>query len=306
MRNGFGKRKYAYQKLSFEIDTPWYKEYWAYGLGGLLIWGLIALFIQLKTQRQERQKRKLEQEVLNKTKELQDKNEELEKRNTIKSRLISIISHDIITPLKFVTVAGRKLLENKSQMPEELQQETIEEMTETSRELQLLSTNILNWIKYVNENIRMMKGSFSPYNVTQQNLKLFESIAANKKINLKTSLDPSIKIVQYEEPVRVLMYNLLLNAINFSDKGTVKVVGSMEENDFIFSVTDEGVGMSQEQINNILSDEFIISSTNVHKRKGNGLGYLIIKDLLKMIHGSITIESVINKGTTITIRLPAA
>jgi K+-sensing histidine kinase KdpD len=85
----------------------------------------------------------------------------LEKADGIKTRLISIISHDIVTPLKFLTVAGRKLIDKKSRMPQDLQQETLEEMTNTAQELQLLSTNILNWIKYQNENRRLMKERFT-------------------------------------------------------------------------------------------------------------------------------------------------
>ena len=62
--------------------------------------------------------------------------------------------------------------------------------------------------------------------------------------------------------------------------------------------------MTQEQINNIMADHFIISSANVDNRKGNGLGYLIIKDLLKIVRGSLFIHSVKEKGTLVTVRLP--
>ena len=69
-------------------------------------------------------------------------------------------------------------------------------------------------------------------------------------------------------------------------------------------IEDTGVGMTQEQINNIMADHFIISSANVDRRKGNGLGYLIIKDLLKIIRGSLLIQSEKNKGTKVQILLP--
>jgi len=65
------------------------------------------------------------------------------------------------------------------------------------------------------------------------------------------------------------------------------------------------VGMTQEQINNILADHFIISSANVDNRRGNGLGYLIIKDLLKIIRGTLSIKSEKGKGTRVTVRIPA-
>ena len=80
---------------------------------------------------------------LRKQKNCSKKIELLEKSDTIKTRLISIISHDIITPLKFLTVAGKNLLQKKQMMSEEMQNETISEITNTSQDLQLLSTNIL-------------------------------------------------------------------------------------------------------------------------------------------------------------------
>jgi len=76
-------------------------------------------------------------------------------------------------------------------------------------------------------------------------------------------------------------------------------------NNLTLTVEDEGVGMTNDQIKNILSDEFIISSANIDNRKGNGLGYLIIKDLLKMIEGKISIESKKGKGTIITVTFPS-
>jgi signal transduction histidine kinase len=64
------------------------------------------------------------------------------------------------------------------------------------------------------------------------------------------------------------------------------------------------VGMTQEQINNIMSEHFIISSATVDKRKGNGLGYLIIKDLLRLVDAKFVIKSQKNKGTMVSIFLP--
>ena len=61
--------------------------------------------------------------------------------------------------------------------------------------------------------------------------------------------------------------------------------------------------MTQEQIANIMADHFIVSSANLDNKKGNGLGYLIIKDLLKMMDGTILIESEKNKGTTVSVKI---
>jgi len=75
-------------------------------------------------------------------------------------------------------------------------------------------------------------------------------------------------------------------------------------NHVIISVSDEGMGMTTEQVNNIMSDQVVITATRLDTRKGHGLGYLIIKDLIKMIGAEIVIKSEKGKGTIVSIRIP--
>ena len=114
--------------------------------------------------------------VERKTREIQQKNEELEKNNLIKTRLISIISHDLVAPLKFVHLTSKSLLENKHQMDEELYNEMLFEIANSSKELELLSTNILNWIKYQNENRRLKKEEFDLHDMANQVFNIFQGL----------------------------------------------------------------------------------------------------------------------------------
>jgi len=127
-----------------------------------------------------------------------------------------------------------------------------------------------------------------------------------KKLNLQlvNNIAENIIIHQYQEPLRITVYNIILNAINFSDKGSITVDATIADKEMTLSIKDEGKGMTQEQINNIISDTFIITSTNIDNEKGNGLGYLIIKDLLKTLNGKITITSKKNEGTNVYITIP--
>jgi K+-sensing histidine kinase KdpD len=261
------------------------------------------LYIKLRTRQYAIQQRKLEKQVFEKTKELQQKNELLEKSDTIKTRLISIISHDIITPLKFLTVAGKNLLQKKQMMSEEMQNETISEITNTSQDLQLLSTNILNWIKYQNENRRLVKENFNVHELINQVLGVLTSLAKQKQLLLSNEVDKDLALYQYAEPLRILIYNLITNAINFSEKGNIVISSRKEPGNIIISVSDEGTGMTTEQVNNIMGDQVVITAARVDTRKGHGLGYLIIKDLIKMIGAEIVINSERGKGTIVSIRI---
>jgi len=302
--NGFGINNYSYTEIRFKIRTPWNKQWWFYLLVLFALLGIVLLFSYLRTRQYRIRQYKLEKQVAEKTKELQEKNEVLEKNNSIKTRLISIISHDIVTPLKFVTVAGKNLIEKRDRMSVELQQETIIEMTNTSQELQLLSTNILNWIKYQNENRRLAKETFNVHELVNQVFGVLNSLANQKKLRLVNNVDKDLAIHQFFEPLKILIYNLITNAINFSEKGDITIAEQQENEKLIISVQDEGVGMTPDQIKNVMADQFIISSANIDNRKGNGLGYLIIKDLVKMMDASLQINSEKGKGTKVSVLMP--
>ena len=301
-QNGFGNSNFSYREIKFAIRIPWYKQWWFIILAFISVFGSIIAFLELRNRQLQQKQLRLEKLITEKTKELQLQNEVLEKNDIIKTRLISIISHDIITPLKFVAAAARNLVERKQQMPEELQNETVKEMANTAQELQMLSTNILNWIKYQNKNRRMLPEQIRPAEIVAQVVGILAPLAREKQINLVNTIDPALEMHQYEEALRILIYNLLTNAINFTEKGSIRIGAVASDTAYEIFVQDDGMGMTNEQVANLLSAETIISSANTGHRKGNGLGYLIIKDLLKMMDAGISIKSEKGKGTTVTIR----
>ncbi len=300
--NGFGINNYSYKEIRFSINTPWHKTWWFYTLCALVIAGVVLLYLRLRTRQFKLRQKNLEIQVDEKTKELQQKNVVLEKSNSINTRLISIISHDIITPLKFLTVAGKNLKEKRNQMPEELQQETINEITNTSQELQLLSTNILNWIKYQNENRRLLKESFNLFDLVNQVLSILQSLAKQKGLSIENKVDPELSVYQFYEPLKILIYNLLTNSIRFTETGIIEVNASASNGQITVSVNDQGIGMSPEKIKSLMEDDVVITSSNVDNKKGHGLGYLIIKDLLKTMGATLHIESKKGEGSKVSIR----
>jgi signal transduction histidine kinase len=203
-----------------------------------------------------------------------------------------------------VTAAGKNLIEKRKMMPEELQKETIQEMTNTSQELHLLSTNILNWIKYQNENRRMTKEIFSLHEMVKQVLGILNSLAHQKNLLIVNDINPELTIYQYYEPLKILVYNLLTNAIHFSEKGTITIRAEQKQSNIFLSVQDEGSGMPPEKIQSLMEDHVVISSANVDNKKGHGLGFLIIKDLLKTVGASLHIESTVGVGSKISIIIP--
>jgi signal transduction histidine kinase len=105
------------------------------------------------------------------------------------------------------------------------------------------------------------------------------------------------------EPVKIIVYNLLTNAINFSNKGTFTVSACYELDHIVISVKDEGTGMPADLVKNILSDQNAGLSVSTENIKQNGLGFMIFHDLLTMIDGKIGVESSPGAGTAVNIML---
>ena len=303
--NGFGNPHLELMVSSFTILPHWYQQPWSWLLGVCLFSALVITLVRWRTRRFHVRQHNLEKQIAEKTRELQVKNEELEKTDLIKTRLISIISHDLVTPLRFLHLTGKNLIEKKEELTEDLLQEAIGEMATTSKELELLSTNILNWIKYRNEDRRLAKESFDLHELVTQLCSIFNALARQKQLRLINAVDEGLVLYQYIEPVKIVLYNLILNGINFTTEGYIRVSSIRSRDGISLQIQDTGVGMTQDQINNIMADQIIISSANVDNRKGNGLGYLIIKDLLKILRGSLTIRSEKEHGTTVTVWIPS-
>jgi len=137
--------------------------------------------------------------------------------------------------------------------------------------------------------------------MVNQVLGVLNSLAKQKNLKLVNTIDEALQVYQYFEPLKILIYNLLTNAINFSEKGDITISAQPEGDHLTISVEDEGVGMTTDQIKNIMADQFIISSANIDNRKGNGLGYLIIKDLVKTMGAKLRISSEKGIGTKVSV-----
>lgn len=300
-RNGFGENNYYYLTIPFNVGRAWYDN----SLFLILMLGtgiaIIYFFSNYQNRRLLLRQKELELVVQAKTQDLQEQYNVLEKSNRINNRLISIISHDIVTPLKFLTATGRGLYKKKVELPEETQKEILEEIINTSQELHLLSTNILNWIKYQSGNKRLRTESIDAQEVVQQVLSILNPLAKEKGIQLLNNILPTTTFQQFAEPFKILVYNLVLNAIRYSDQGNICVEIQANNGYFSLLVVDTGVGMSPAKIDSLLNDSSPIREKEADQKSGHGLGYLIIRDIVQWMDAQIEITSTLGKGTTVRV-----
>lgn len=302
--NGFGINNYSITSIPFTIATPYYQQWWFRILALFFLFNIGFVYVKLRLRQYRLRDRKLLAMVEEKTRDLNVKNIQLEKNDRIKTRLISVINHDIITPLKFMHYAGKALIVNKGMIDEEEQTQTIAEITQAARDMEMLSSQILNWIIYQNPHERMQKEEFDLHQLVEMIFGVLKFPAKAKNTTLLNEVPVHFVVYQHMEPLRVLIYNIVMNSTNFTKNGSVTVKSNYAKDKIVINVEDTGLGMTAEQIDNLMSDERIIASANVDNKKGTGLGYMIIKDLLNMMDGYLEIKSKKNIGTIVSVFLP--
>ena len=187
-------------------------------------------------------------------------------------------------------MSSKNLVEKREHVSDELLDDSLKVFADTSKELEVLATNILNWIKYQHQDRKLMKESFNLHQTTDQVIRLVAPLYNPKNITIQNNIHPDMEIHQFLEPIKIIIYNLILNAIYFTPvNGLIQINCLKENNSYKLTITDNGIGMTKEQSKNILNRDFIVSSQNVDEKRGSGLGYLIIRDLLKILEADILI-----------------
>ena len=246
--------------------------------------------------------RKKNELLQQKNTQISEQKNELQTLNHVKDRLFSIISHDLRNPL--VTLRSYLMLtDNDSLSAEKKHLFKVQTMNAVSQTGDMLD-NLLAW---ANIQIKNTRANIIPLNCND----LVEDVVSNVKAQAfqkQINIVPQIAVETIPGDYDILtiaLRNLLTNAIKFSsEKKEIKINCSQKADRILISVQDQGIGLSQDQIKNIL-DNKNGSTKGTQGEKGSGLGLFLIKELLQSIHAQLLIESEQGKGSTFIISLPA-
>ncbi|MBP3569850.1 MAG: HAMP domain-containing histidine kinase [Lachnospiraceae bacterium] len=226
--------------------------------------------------------------------------EELSGVETLRTDFISNVSHELKTPLAVIQNYGT-ILQNP-EISEKEQQEYARAITEQTRKLSALITNILKLNRLENQQIFPEK---KEYNLTEQICECllgFEQAWEKKELEIETDMEEDLVICQDAELLSLVWNNLFSNAVKFcKEQGKVAVSVKKEEDSVLVSVSDEGCGISPE-VGTHMFEKFYQGDTS-HATQGNGLGLALVKRVIDIVGGDIHVQSVPGEGTTFRVRL---
>lgn len=225
---------------------------------------------------------------------------ELSGTETLRTDFIANVSHELKTPLAVMHNYGTML--QSPNLPEEKRLEYAKAITESSRRLADLITNILKLNKLENQQIYPQRKA---YNLGEQLCRClldFENIWEKKEIEIDTDIEEDVFIDSDGELLTLAWNNLFSNAMKFTERGgCVSVSLKSEGCHAVVQVGDTGCGISPE-VGRHIFEKFYQGDTS-HSTQGNGLGLALVKRVIDIIGGDISVQSEVGKGSTFTVRL---
>ncbi len=226
--------------------------------------------------------------------------EELGSVETLRTDFIANVSHELKTPLAVMQNYGTML--QSPVLSDEKRIEYAKGITDNSRRLANLITNILKLNKLENQQIFPVSQRFDLSEQICQSLLQFEDVWEQKDIDVATDIEDGVCIYSDSELLELVWNNLLSNAFKFTENGgRVSVVLTANETFAEIKVSDTGCGISHETGTHIF-EKFYQGDTS-HAMQGNGLGLALVKRVVDIMQGEITVESEVGKGSTFTVVL---
>ena len=230
---------------------------------------------------------------------------ELRILNSTKDKLLAIIGHDLKNPFNAITGFSDLMKDSwRSMEPKEVD-EMLHMINQSSLAAHSLLENLLNWARIQTEQLKLNQTSFYLLSSIKEAFSVLRSSTKIKQIDIKIDCNENILMYADYSMVTTIIRNLLSNAIKFSHREGLINVSATENSDFItISVKDNGVGMSEEEVESIFRIENISSKNGTDNEKGTGLGLTLCKEIIQAHKGNISIESELGKGSKFTVMFP--
>ncbi len=225
---------------------------------------------------------------------------ELASTEIMKTDFISNVSHELKTPISVIQNFSA-MLQSEGITDDERKQYALKIHAATKR-LSILVTDILQLSRFENQKIVANKKS---YNLSEQLCRCmlgFEQVWEDKNIELNSDLDDGLELNSDENLLDIVWNNLISNALKFTpENGTVEIMAKKSDGYAVVTVKDNGCGMSDHDVKHIF-DKFYQADTS-HATKGNGLGLALVKEIITLIQGEITVDSSQGIGSVFTVKL---
>ncbi|SDB05228.1 PAS domain S-box-containing protein [Desulfonatronum thiosulfatophilum] len=238
--------------------------------------------------------------------ELLEKERQLETALAERDRFFSIIAHDLRSPFMGFLVFIKMLTERVDKLSLNEIQRLSHDMQESAENLHRLLENLLEWALAQRGEIAYEPGRCDLAEMVDRNIEFIKMVALQKDVEFQSEIPEGLSVLVDKHMLDTILRNLFTNAVKFSSNaGKVHVRADSNEDFVTVSVKDNGIGMDEETLSNLLRLDKMRSRKGTGGEKGTGLGLLLCKEFIEKHGGRIWVNSKAGKGTTIYFTLPA-
>jgi signal transduction histidine kinase len=238
-----------------------------------------------------------------KNKYIEEQSKKLEDLNGIKNKVISVMSHDMRSPIASLEMI--LTLESELSDPD-IFRTMMKELKPAVNSLSLLLENILGWAKsqmQASNDITIIP--VNVYSITEDIVMLYSPMSSQKSISLINKVNGDAWVCANQDYLTLILRNLVSNAIKFSPVGeAITISTSVAENVLSITVSDRGIGMTEEEIGRLFNVNNIYTSNGTKNEKGTGLGLIFVKESVELCGGSLIIKSKKNEGSEFSCLFP--
>ena len=238
--------------------------------------------------------------------ELQQLYQSLEEASRHKSQFLANMSHELRTPLNAILGFSELLLDGIYGEPPQKMRSAVERIQRNGRHLLGLINDVLDLSKIEAGQLRLSLADYSVEELVNGVYTSVESLAAEKNLSLRVAVPPGLPPARGDERrLAQALFNLVGNAIKFTDAGEVRIEVEAKGDFYIFSVQDTGPGIDEADQAKIFQEFQQVDNSITKMKGGAGLGLAIVKRIVEMHGGRIWIESRLGHGATLSFLVPA-
>jgi len=236
---------------------------------------------------------------------MEESEQKLIKLNANKDKFFSIISHDLKGPFTGLLGITEMLVEDYDDFSDEERKELIMGLYKSTKSGYALLEGLLEWSRVQRGAIEFQPSEINLSIISDSVIELTRPSAVRKNIKLISDIKINEIAFADENMVNTVIRNLVANAIKFTNsEGEVKVCSEQDENFVKVCISDNGIGMSEEDRKKLFRIEIHHTTVGTNKEKGTGVGLILCKELVEKNNGRIWVESTLGEGSTFCFTLP--
>jgi signal transduction histidine kinase len=245
------------------------------------------------------------QEILRQKNELERQKRELLELNATKDKFFSIIAHDLRSPITTLISLSELLRTDLELLSQEQQSEILNSLYDLSRDNLKLLDNLLQWARMQTGRLMADPEKLKIDELIREAVAFFHIYAIDKQITLKNEGTSAAEVYGDRNMIKTVLRNLLSNAIKYTaPEGNVTISALDSDHRVEISVSDNGVGMTPEVLENLFRLDKTSTTRGTANEKGTGLGLILCKEFVEKNGGNLQVESERGVGSTFRFTLP--